>query len=96
MITLWDTSSGREVRSLKGHDDLVHDLAFSPDGKRLFSSSWDHGYRLGSVDQSENPYVEEGHRVTVDAIAVSPNGRLLVSGSRDGALKSWDIEAARN
>jgi eukaryotic-like serine/threonine-protein kinase len=95
VITIWDTSTGKELRTLKGHDDLVPGLAFGPDGKRLFSGSWDRTVVMWDLSTGQKMRTFKGHRVTVDAVAVSPDGKLLVSGSRDGVLKSWDIETGK-
>ncbi|NET80248.1 WD40 repeat domain-containing protein [Okeania sp. SIO1F9] len=32
-IRLWNTTSGEQLRILKGHESLIGSLAFSPDGK---------------------------------------------------------------
>lgn len=45
-VKLWDTLTGKEVASFKGHTPLVYSLAFSPDGTRLDSASWDTTVRL--------------------------------------------------
>jgi uncharacterized protein with WD repeat len=39
LVKLWDTATGKEVRSLAGHKGPVHSLAFAPDGKTLLSCS---------------------------------------------------------
>src|SRR5262249_24295875 len=36
-IVLWELPQGRAVRSWKAHDDVVHDLVFTPDSRSLLS-----------------------------------------------------------
>src|SRR5688572_15259161 len=40
-IKLWETSTGREVRSFLGHESTISSLDFSSDGKLLLSGSYD-------------------------------------------------------
>ena len=39
-VVLWDFASRKEIASLKGHAGIVASMAFSPDGKRIATSSW--------------------------------------------------------
>ena len=45
-VRILDAETAREVWSLKGHAITVLDVAFSPDGHRLATSSLDHTVRL--------------------------------------------------
>ena len=38
-IRLWDVETGKELATLRGHEDDVKSVAFSPDGTRLASGS---------------------------------------------------------
>jgi WD40 repeat protein len=40
-VRLWEVASGVERTVLRGHEDLVHACAFSPDGQLLASASED-------------------------------------------------------
>jgi WD40 repeat protein len=48
-IRLWDVTTGKEIRTLAGHEDLVRTVAFAPDGKTLVSGSFDRTARLWNV-----------------------------------------------
>jgi len=43
---LWNAANGRLLRYLTGHTNTVYSLAFSPDGKRLVSGSFDRTVKL--------------------------------------------------
>jgi WD40 repeat protein/formylglycine-generating enzyme required for sulfatase activity len=48
-VRLWDLASGKELRSFRGHEDRVAGVAFSADGKRLITGSWDGTMRVWNV-----------------------------------------------
>jgi len=46
---LWDVETGHEIRRFKGHSDAILGVAFSPDGRRALSASFDGIVRLWDV-----------------------------------------------
>ncbi len=38
-VKLWDTGTGLEILTLKGHSDGITGVSFSPDGSRIASAS---------------------------------------------------------
>jgi WD40 repeat protein len=76
-IQLWDVATHRLIgRPLTGHTDAVVDVAFSPDGKSLVSSSFDGTVRLWDV----TTHRQVGRPLTGGGlVALSPNGTILAS-----------------
>jgi dipeptidyl aminopeptidase/acylaminoacyl peptidase len=98
-IFVWNAASGKELCQCKGHPSghnpgWVYALAFSPDGKTLFSGSEDRTVRLWEIATGKERSRLEGHRGAVYTLAVSPNGTRLASGSEDCTILVWDLSAA--
>ncbi|MEQ9624242.1 TIR domain-containing protein [Coleofasciculus chthonoplastes] len=88
--SLYDASAdARERNILQGHESAVISVAFSPDGNRIASGSWDGTIRLW--DREGNPIGQpfKGHEDWVMSVAFSPDGNRIASGSNDGTIRLW-------
>jgi WD40 repeat protein len=52
-IKLWDPATGRELRTLRGHDEWVMCLAFAPDGRTLATGGYADTVRLWQAASSD-------------------------------------------
>jgi WD40 repeat protein len=91
-IYLVELPAGRIARLLHGHKGPVSDLAFSPDGKRLASTSYDKTLRIWDIGSDEKEKILEGHEHYVNAVAWSPNGQRLATASFDRTGRLWSLE----
>jgi WD40 repeat protein len=86
VIRLWNLASGKG-RLFARLTDRIHDLAFGPEGNRLFAAM--DGRCLCWDVASGRQIWKNDH--TAPRLAVSPDGRtLLTTGSRQGHLYLWD------
>lgn len=79
--------------SWAGHTDVVHHVAFLPDGRRAVTGGLDKTIRIREVSTGrELLVIETDHPVNV--VAISPDGRLLASAER-GDFRLWRLKTGR-
>jgi WD40 repeat protein len=96
VVRLWETETGRELRSLRGHADDVDSVALSEDGRVAVSGSKDKTVRVWRVGGGRDLDLPQGHSGAVNALAVSRDGAIAITASDDGTLKIWDVATGRD
>ncbi len=82
--------AGTTLLTYRGHSSAVTALAWSPDGKRLASGSWDCSVHMWETATGSRILRYQGHTAGVTTVAWSPDGKRLASGSNDGVVHVWD------
>lgn len=88
-VHLYDFASGKLVKILKGHRNVVFALAFSPDGKRLVSGGSDKSAIIWDVATGRQLIRLRGHSDTIEAVGFSKDGSRVVTGSGDETIRLW-------
>ncbi len=85
------------VTTLRGHRLPVTGVAFSPDGQRLVSGSFDTTAKVWDVQTGRELFTAPGHPGGVISVASSPDGQQFLAGCREGENhgKLWDAQTGR-
>ncbi len=94
-ITIWEAGEGglRPLRKLDAHERLVSSLAFSRDGRRLVSTSFDGFVKVWNTETWEQVSALEARRL--DGIlwaSIHPGSRWIALAGLNRTVGLWDVE----
>ncbi len=91
-IKIIDIASGKVLKTLSGHTNLIDNLAIAPASDLLASGSYDNTVNLWQISTGKLEHSLKEHTDKVLGVAISPDGKLVVSASRDKTLRIWDVK----
>lgn len=95
-LFLWNPVEDKKpLARLTGHQQPVNHLAFSPDGRRFASASFDKKVKVWDGRTGTFLATLNGHVGAVYQVAWSADSRLLVSASKDSTVKLWEMAALK-
>src|SRR3972149_5721992 len=96
-VGIWNASSGELAMTLTGHMGLVFGLAFSPDGTRPATTSWDGTARVWDlvsgtaiVTFTDHLKPDQSTPSLLGGVVFSPDGKYVFTGGTDGYAREWD------
>ena len=95
-IILWDTETGRQVKTLKGHTSYVESIAFSPDGQTLVSGSQKGNMRFWDVRDGKHEKTLDLHNDSITSISFSHNAQVIAYGNHNGTVSLLDVNTYEN
>ena len=99
-LLIWEINTGVCLHTLIGHEESVHDVNFSPNGRNILSGSDDKTLKLWNLEKGiclRTFDAKQSDQFGVKHVVFSPNGRRALSGSgmisqNYFTLHLWDIE----
>jgi WD40 repeat protein len=94
-VTLWSLPSGELFQILKGHQDWVYSISFSPDSQLIASSGGGSDRTLRIWQCSNGKLLKTIERAHNDAfrLTFSPEGKWIATAGDDQAIKLWDVRS---
>src|SRR3989442_25143 len=81
---------GTMLYTYRGHVNAISGLAWSPDGTRIASASYDKTVQVWDVATGKGLVTYRQHSNLVTAVAWSPDGTRIASASYDKTVQVWD------
>jgi eukaryotic-like serine/threonine-protein kinase len=84
-----------QVLAMTGHTEPVWSAAFSPDGHRIVTASWDKTARIWDASTGLEMIKLIGHSKRLIGAAFSPDGQRVVTSSFDQTARIWNAVTGR-
>lgn len=88
-VRIWDTSSGRLVKTIDAHERIVWSVRFTPDNQRLVSGSFDNLAKVWSVPDGQLVNTLAAHTEAIVEVAASKDGNWIGTAGDDSRVRLW-------
>ena len=92
---LWETETGKLIRTFEGHQASIYGVAFSRDGETLATGSADGTARTWNVASAQSLREFKEQKLPVLSIAFSSDGKSLAVGSGDKTVRIYDAQSGK-
>jgi WD40 repeat protein len=88
-MRIWDTVTGQDIMTLRGHSGFINCVTYSPDGKYIASGD-SQGVKVWESTTGRQKLNLVGHTALVNSLAFTADGEWIVTGSYDRTIKIWN------
>jgi serine/threonine protein kinase len=94
-VQVWNATTGRPIRTYRGHYTSVPAVSWSPDGTHIASASVDGTVQVWEAATGLHIQTFHGHKSYVYTLAWSPDGTHIASGGNDQKVHIWNAVTGR-
>ncbi len=93
---VWDASTGKLLATLDGHTAGLSNAQFSPDGKRVVTTSYDRTARVWSTSTGQTLATLAGDWEKMESAQFSPGGGTrVITATGDRIVRVWDAATGK-
>ena len=94
-VILWNISTGVKMKVFQGHQHIVQTIAFSHDGQRFISGSFDNAVFVWDIGSGKKIRSLEGHSGNITSVQFSPDDSRAITVSADGTTRVWEMSSGK-
>ncbi|WP_341525543.1 DUF4082 domain-containing protein [Nostoc sp. UHCC 0302] len=91
----WDSSTGKQLNVLRGHEHPIRAVAASPDGKYLATVGEDTKVYLWDAVTNKLSNIFTDGKSFGNSVAFSPDNKFLATGDENGWINLYDVASGR-
>jgi len=98
MSKIWDIAKKRICNVFDGHQQEIHSLDFSTDGRLIVSGSGDKTVRIWDMVDGTSKVLtinDDDSYAGITSVAISPDGQYVAAGSMDAVVRVWDVSTGQ-
>jgi WD40 repeat protein len=95
-VRVWDSTSGRRLRTLTGHERPVLSVAYSPNGQFIATAGSDRVAKLWDAGSGRFLRDLVGHDERVLGVAFSPDSKRVATAGYDHTARVWEAATGKD
>ena len=92
---MFEVSTGKEIKLLKGHRQRIVAVSFSPDGGSIASVAADCTVRLWSIRTGEHRLASDAPQSAILSLAFAANDTILIEHGWEPMIRCWDAATGK-